>query len=103
MPRPYTPKQVKQFLGLVGYYRKFIPRYADIGRPLNALTHKDVEFIWTDICQKLFELLKNMVSEEPILVYPDPSSSQCLNSFLSLTKSSNIFLWMQVKMLGPVC
>ena len=38
MPRPYTPKEVKQFLGLVGYYRKFIQRYADIARPLNALT-----------------------------------------------------------------
>ena len=73
MPRPYTLKEVKQFLGLVGYYRKFIPRYADIARPLNALTRKDVDFKWTDICQKLFELLKTMVSEEPILVYPDPS------------------------------
>ena len=43
MPGPYTPKEVKQFLGLVGYYRKFIPRYADIVRPLNALTCKDVD------------------------------------------------------------
>ena len=41
MPCPYTPKEVKQFLGLVGYYRKFIPRYADIARLLNALTRKD--------------------------------------------------------------
>ena len=73
MPHPYTPKEVKQFLGLVGYYRKFIPRYADIARPLNALTRKDAEFVWTDICQKSFDLLKAMVSEEPILVYPDPS------------------------------
>ena len=78
MPRPYTPKEVKQFLGLVGYYRKFIPRYADIARPLNALTRKDVDFIWTDICQKSFELLKTMVSEEPILVYPDPSKPYVL-------------------------
>ena len=78
MPRPYTPKEVKQFLGLVGYYRKFIPQYADIARPLNALTHKDVDFVWTDICQKSFELLKTMVSEEPILVYPDPSKQYVL-------------------------
>ena len=78
MPRPYTPKEVKQFLGLVGYYRKFIPRYADIARPLNALTRKDVDFVWTDICQKSFELLKTMVSEEPILVYPDPSKPYVL-------------------------
>ena len=65
-------------MGLVGYYRKFIPRYADIVRPLNALTHKDVDFVWTDICQKSFELLKTMVSEEPILVYPDPSKLYAL-------------------------
>ena len=78
MPRPYTPKEVKQFLGLVGYYRKFIPRYADIARPLNALTRKNIDFVWTDICQKSFELLKTMVSEEPILVYPDPSKPYVL-------------------------
>ena len=78
MPRPYTPKEVKQFLGLVGYYRKFIPRYADIARPSNALTRKDVDFVWTDVCQKSLELLKTMVSEEPILVYPDPSKPYVL-------------------------
>ena len=78
MPCPYTLKEVKQFLGLVGYYRKFIPRYADIARPLNALTRKDVEFVWTDICQRSFGLLKSMVSEEPILVYPDPSKPYVL-------------------------
>ena len=40
MPCPSTSKKIKQFLGLVGYYRKFIPRYADIARPLNALTRR---------------------------------------------------------------
>ena len=78
MPHPYTLKEIKQFLGLVGYYRKFIPRYADIARPLNALTHKDVEFVWTDMCQRYFDLLKTMVTEEPILVYPDPSKPYVL-------------------------
>ena len=78
MPRLYTSKEVKQFLGLVGYYRKFILRYADIARPLNALTRKDTEFVWTDVCQKSFDLLKVMVSEEPILVYTDPSKPYVL-------------------------
>ena len=78
MPRPYTPKEVKQFLGLVGYYRKFIPQYTDIARPLDALTRKDTECVWTDICQKSFDLLKAMVSEEPILVYPDHSKPYVL-------------------------
>ena len=78
MPRPYTSTEVKQFLGLVGYYRKFIPRYADIARPLNALTRKDVEFVWDNICQRSFDLLKAKVSEEPVLVYPDPSKPYVL-------------------------
>ena len=78
MPRPHTPKEVKQFLGLVGYYRKFIPHYADIARPLHALTRKDTAFEWSDICQRSFDLLKAMVSEEPILVYPDPSKPYVL-------------------------
>ena len=78
MPHHYTPKEVKQFLGLVGCYRKFIPQYADIARPLNALTRKDTEFVWTDVCQKSFDLLKLMISEEPILVYPDPSKPYVL-------------------------
>ena len=58
MPCPYTQKEVKQFLGLVGYYRKFIPHYADIERPLHALTRKDTVFEWSDICQQSFDLLK---------------------------------------------
>ena len=74
MPCPYTPKKVKQFLDLVGYYRKFIPQYADIAKPLNALTRKGTAFKWSDICQRSFDLLKAMLSEEPILVYPDPST-----------------------------
>ena len=59
MPPPRTPKEVKQILGLVGYYRKFIPRFSDIARPLNALTRKDREFVWDTVCEKSFQLLKN--------------------------------------------
>ena len=41
---PKTPKEIKQFLGLIGYYRKFVPRFSDLTRPLNALTRKNTEF-----------------------------------------------------------
>ena len=41
---PKTPKEVKKFLGLIGYYHKFVPRFSDLARPLNALTRKNVAF-----------------------------------------------------------
>ena len=73
MPPPKTPKEVKEFLGLIGYYRKFVPRFSDLARPLNALTRKDVLFKWNPVCQESFELLKASLMTEPILTYPDPN------------------------------
>ena len=70
---PKTPKEIKQFLGLIGYYRKFVPRFLDLARPLNALTRKDVEFKWTPMCQESFELLKTSLMTDPSLTYPDPN------------------------------
>ena len=70
---PRKPKEVKQFLGLIGYYRKFVPHFSDLARPLNALTRKETVFEWTQICQKSFELLKTSLMSEPILTYPDPN------------------------------
>ena len=55
---PKTPKEIKQFLGLIGYYRKFVTRFSDLARPLNALTRKNTEFEWTQKCQESFKLLK---------------------------------------------
>ena len=70
---PKTPKEIKQFLGLIGYYRKFEPRFLDQARALNALTRKDVEFEWTLMCQESFKLLKLVLMTDPILTYPDPN------------------------------
>ena len=72
MPHPKTPKEVKQFLGLIGYYRKFIPRFSDLSRPLTRLTRHDSKFDWTPQCQKLFNHLRELLMEYPILRYPDP-------------------------------
>ena len=62
---PKTPKEVKQFLGLIGYYRKFVLGFSDLKRPLNALTRENVEFEWTQICQESFDLLKISLMMEP--------------------------------------
>ena len=60
-------KEIKQFLGLTGYYRKFVPRFADISRPLIQFTKKEMKFVWTPECQKSFELLKSFLCGQPIL------------------------------------
>ena len=78
MPPPTTPKEVRQFLGLVGYYRKFVPKFADIARPLTNLTKLDVPYEWDNRCQEAFEFLKQMLLKEPILKYPDPSKPYTL-------------------------
>ena len=71
MPRPKAPKEVKQFLGLIGYYRKFMPRFSDIARSLTNLTRHDTEFIWSEKCDKAFKHLKELLMQHPILRYPD--------------------------------
>ena len=78
MPAPTSPKEIKQFLALVGYYRKFIPRFADIARPMTNLTTQDVPFEWTLQCQASFEMLKDALITSPILKYPDPNKSYTL-------------------------
>ena len=71
MPPPTDITGVRKFLGFVGYYRKFIPQYSDIARPLTNLTRKDKTFDWSGACQGAFEMLKEALLEEPILKYPD--------------------------------
>ena len=65
--------EVKQFLGLVGYHRKFVPRFADISRVLTHLTKKHVEFKWTPECENCFQILKEFLQQAPKLKYPDPT------------------------------
>ena len=78
MPAPTTPKEIKQFLDLVGYYRKFIPRFAYIARPMTNLTKQDIPFEWTVQCQAAIELLKEAIITSPILKYPDPNEGYTL-------------------------
>ena len=78
MPPPTIPKEVKQFLGLIVYYRKFVPRFADVARPLTNLTRLDQLFEWSDKCQTSFELLKEALIKEPILRFPDPNKPYTL-------------------------
>ena len=66
-----NPKEIKQFLGLCGYYRKFVPCFADISRPLAKLTGHKVEWDWCTKCDLSFEMMKDFMISAPILKYPD--------------------------------
>ena len=58
-PVPECLKSVRQFLGFVGYYRRFIPKFADVATPLVALTGKDVPFVWDVSCSSAFGVLRS--------------------------------------------
>ena len=64
--------EVKHMLGLVGYYRKSFPIFSDMIQPLKKLTGKNVSFIWTEQCQKNLDYVKQIITNRPILLYPDP-------------------------------
>ena len=69
---PKCKKQLKTFLGLTGYYRRFIKNYAEICKPLNSATNGDDSHLeWTPACESSFQELKKMLTEAPILKYPD--------------------------------
>ena len=67
---PRTVKQVRAFLGTVGYYKRFIKNYADIARPLYELTKKNYKFVWTQQREDSFQLLKQKLISAPIMAYP---------------------------------
>ena len=68
---PMTPKQVRAFLGLVGYHRKFIKGFAKIAKPLTLLTRQQVKFDWTPEHHTAFLHLKEAIVQAPILHYPN--------------------------------
>ena len=73
MQPPKNAKWVQAFLGLVGYYQKFIKTFAHIAKPLTTLMHHDAKFYWTLTHQAVFVTLKWALIQSPILHYPDPS------------------------------
>jgi hypothetical protein len=70
---PQTVKEVRSFLGLAGYYRRFIENFSKIAKPLTSLLEKGMIFSWTDERQKAFEELKKRLTTAPVLTLPDQS------------------------------
>jgi hypothetical protein len=70
-PEPKVVTNVRSFLGLTGYYQKYIRGYSRMASPLFELTKKDVAFVWNQNCQRAFDDLKRALMGAPILVRPD--------------------------------
>ena len=68
---PTNEKEVRSFIGLAGFYRKFIDKFSDIAEPLHKLLRKDVIFKWDDKCQAAFDELISIISNDIVLQYPD--------------------------------
>ena len=77
-PTPRKVRDIRAFLGLVGYYRKYIKDYSKIAAPLTDLTKREAPFHWTDSCEEAFQILKKKLTEAPILAYPDYNSDYIL-------------------------
>ena len=69
-PPPQNVAGLRQFLGLSSYYRRFIPQFARVAKPLHELTRKGVQFEWSDKCQTAFSTLKEKLTQAPVLAYP---------------------------------
>ena len=70
-PPPQNATEVRYFLGLAGYYRRYVKNFAAIAGPLHALTQKDVVFHWSPDCQDAFDHLKMLLTTSPITAFPD--------------------------------
>lgn len=85
IPTPNNVTELRSFLGLVSYYRKYIKDFASIAKCLHSLTSKNNKWIWTEECDRAFEELKKKLQNAPILGYPDINDG----SFILDTDASN--------------
>ncbi|KAD7479048.1 hypothetical protein E3N88_02184 [Mikania micrantha] len=71
---PKSPTEIRRFLGLAGYYRRFIQDFSKIASPLTSLTQKNIKFVWGQKQEEAFQILKQKLSSAPILALPDGSN-----------------------------
>src|SRR6202021_2579006 len=79
-PTPTSAHDIRRFLGLANFYRKFIEKYSEIAAPMTALLRKDVPFVWDDVTQHSFDTLKKAFTSAPILKHFDRSRPTVLEA-----------------------
>jgi hypothetical protein len=68
---PKSVHQVRSFLGLAGYYRRFIPSFSKISKPITELLKKGTKYVWSKECDEAFQTLKKLLTTLPVLAQPD--------------------------------
>jgi hypothetical protein len=68
---PTTVSEVRSFLGLTDYYRRFILNFSKIAKPVTELLKKENKYVWSDACDEAFKHLKKLLTTSPVLAQPD--------------------------------
>ena len=94
-PTPSSKKEVQQFLGLAGYYRRFIKDFATIAKPLHKLAERSAAFNWTGECEQSFLQLKEKLTSSPVLAFPNFNQTFILDTDASNTGIGAVLSQMQ--------
>ena len=78
IPTPSTVKSTRSFLGAINFFRRFIPNYSRIAKPLFSLTKKNIKFHWTTDHDESFQTLKNILMSDTVLAFPDVTKKMAL-------------------------
>ena len=75
--QPKNVTEIRSFLGLAGYYRRFVEGFSKIALPLTALTRKGQKYIWSEACEKSFQELKKRITTAPVLFHKEALATPC--------------------------
>ena len=93
--RPKSVFEISSFLGLAGYYRRFIKDFSWLAVPMTRLTQKEVKFKWSDLCEKAFQTLKRRLTSALILIVPERGQRYTL--FCDALKDKLEFVLIQIR------
>ena len=102
--RPEGKRQLQSWLGLSGYYQRYIPKYAELAAPLTDLLKKDVKFNWNDKADKSFNDIKCLLAQKPVLKIADFSKPFVI--FVDASSIASAAILMQTDendVLHPIC
>src|SRR5664279_2859784 len=101
-PTPTSLKEVRGFVGLCSYYRRFVKGFGEIAAPLNALSEKNKVFCWTAECDAAFQTLKEILTTAPLLAMPNETDMFILDADASLYSIGGVLSQVQDGVERPV-